>query len=177
MNEKIQTFVKLLKEYNSHTNIYSKNAYDKLNFHILDSINLAEIIKNKNHAIFDFGSGSGLPAIPIAITNPKNKIYAIESKSRKTSFLSLVKQQLQIENLTIVNKNIFEWVPPTQPKIITAKAFSSLEKITKIIKKLNLKKVTLIIPISYKQTSIYMNYLNTEILTIGSFYYSVTKYD
>ena len=80
---KIEKYIKLLKEYNEHTNIYSKNAYDKLNFHIEDSQEIAKIIKNTKQTIIDIGSGSGLPSIIIAIENPNNKVIAVESKSRK----------------------------------------------------------------------------------------------
>ena len=39
--DKINTYIKLLKEYNKITNIYSKRAYDKLEFHIQDCYHLA----------------------------------------------------------------------------------------------------------------------------------------
>ena len=63
--------------------------------------------------MFDFGSGSGLPSIPMAINNPKNTIYAVESKKQKKSkFLDHVKKQLNLDNLIIINSNIYEWTAP-----------------------------------------------------------------
>ena len=89
--EKIKTYCEALKVYNQTTNIYSKNAYDKLPFHIQDGVTLATLIGNNKKRVLDIGSGSGLPAVIIAIINPKNHVTAVESKSRKTIFLDQIK--------------------------------------------------------------------------------------
>ena len=44
VHEKVQQYIDLLKEYNETTNIYSKKSYDILDYHIADSLNLAELI-------------------------------------------------------------------------------------------------------------------------------------
>ncbi|MBH38454.1 16S rRNA (guanine(527)-N(7))-methyltransferase RsmG [bacterium] len=169
--KKLETYIKLLKDYNEHTNIYSKKAYDVLEFHIQDSLTLAKIITNSPTTLFDFGSGSGLPSIPIAIQNDQNTIYAIESKSRKTRFLKTVKQELNLNNISIVHQNLFEWTPLKSPHIITAKAFASLEKIETIIKKLHLKNVTIYIPISKNQQEIYKNNKSVTFVTNNNYVY------
>ena len=46
IHEKIKQYIDLLKEYNETTNIYSKKSYDILDYHIADSLNLAEFIKD-----------------------------------------------------------------------------------------------------------------------------------
>ena len=171
MNDTINNYINELKHYNEKINIYSKKAYDLLDFHINDSITLASIIENKPKIIFDFGSGSGLPAIPIAITNPQNTVYAIESKSRKTHFLNHIKTTLKLTNLTIITKNLFEWNPPEKPHIITAKAFASLEKIEFITKKLALKNSTLYIPISKAQKEMHAKNTSISFIEKNSFIY------
>ncbi|MFT5171408.1 MAG: 16S rRNA (guanine527-N7)-methyltransferase, partial [Candidatus Marinamargulisbacteria bacterium] len=130
MKTKIDQFIDLLKAYNMHTNIYSEKAYDKLPFHIDDSKVLAGLISNKPLTVFDFGSGSGLPSAIIAILNPNNTVYAIESKSRKSKFLCQVAESLSLTNYKIVNQNIIEFARESRPKpdIITAKAFGPIEK-------------------------------------------------
>tara|TARA_B100000427_G_scaffold207332_1_gene172607 strand:+ start:1628 stop:2167 length:540 start_codon:yes stop_codon:yes gene_type:complete len=170
-SDSLKTYINLLQDYNTHTNIYSKASYDKLDFHTKDSLTLAKIITNSNQTIFDFGSGSGFPAIPIAIQNKNNKVYAIESKSRKTNFLTTVKETLELSNLIIVNKNLFEWIPIETPTIITAKAFSSLEKIETIAKKLKLKNLSIYIPISKKQQKTYKSLKNISFISKNNFLY------
>ena len=175
MNETIKIYIELLKTYNAHTNIYSKKAYDTLEFHINDSITLANLIQNKPLTIVDCGSGSGLPAIPIAILNNNNTIYAVESKSRKTRFLNHVKQELKLTNITIITQNIFEWTPPKKIDIITAKAFSGLDKLDLIIKKLSLKNSILYIPISKKQQEQYQDNKTVSFINKNNYLYLTKK--
>ena len=171
MNQ-IEHYIQLLKDYNTTTNIFSKQAYDKLDFHINDCITLSKLITNKELTIFDFGSGSGLPSIPIAITNPKNKVYAIESKSRKTTFLTKVKDTLNLTNLTVITQNLFEWKAPCKPHIITAKAFAPLDKINRLYNKFKGRNTFILIPISKNQAEIYAKDNNISIIEINSFFYA-----
>lgn len=151
--KQIDTYITLLKAYNETTNIYSKSAYDKLDFHIKDCINLAELSGNKDQVITDFGSGCGLPSIILAIFCPLSRIVAIESKSRKTKFLEIVKKELNLTNLEIITQNIHEWIHHTNPQsdIITSKAFAPIEKALPIAKKIAKKRSFYITPISYTQ--------------------------
>tara|TARA_B100001094_G_C18074629_1_gene741953 strand:- start:633 stop:1163 length:531 start_codon:yes stop_codon:yes gene_type:complete len=171
MNQ-IDHYIKLLKDYNKTTNIFSKQAYDKLDFHINDCTTLSKLITNKKLTIFDFGSGSGLPSIPIAILNPKNIIYAIESKSRKTTFLNIVKDTLNLTNLNIVTQNLFEWKAPCKPNIITAKAFAPLDKINRLYNKFKTKNTFVLIPISKNQAEIYTKDNSISIIEVNSFFYA-----
>jgi 16S rRNA (guanine527-N7)-methyltransferase len=150
---KIEKYIKLLKEYNEHTNIYSKNAYDKLNFHIEDSQEIAKIIKNTKQTIIDIGSGSGLPSIIIAIENPNNKVIAVESKSRKIKFLSDCKEKLDLKNYTVITENINEYIHKEKPKadVVTAKAFGAYEKCYKLTLRIKKMGTRLIVPISANQ--------------------------
>ncbi|NDC82095.1 hypothetical protein EB093_00315 [bacterium] len=145
----ISAFKELLYAYNEHTNIYSKTAYTHLDFHIENSIRISNHLPTACSNIVDIGSGSGLPAIPLSLTTPTVTITAIESKSRKTRFLSHVKQTLSIENLHIKTSDINEYLraAPT-PDCFTAKAFAPLHKILNILIPTLKRDTWLIIPIS-----------------------------
>lgn len=149
----IETYISLLKTYNETTNIYSKSAYDKLEFHINDCINIAELCENKEQLITDLGSGSGLPSIILAIFCPLSSIQAVESKNRKTKFLEIVKKELNLINLEIITQNIHEWIHHSKPQadIITSKAFAPIEKALPIAKRIAKKRSLYITPISYTQ--------------------------
>jgi 16S rRNA (guanine(527)-N(7))-methyltransferase RsmG len=172
-NSSHEQYKNLLKTYNEHTNIYSKNAYDHLEKHILDSITLAKIIGNKPSTLFDFGSGSGLPSVLIALENPKLQVYAIESKSRKTKFLDLVKEALHLQNFHVINENINEFIHKTnlKPRYITAKAFGPPEKILSFATKINHAKPTIYIPISEAQAKDYSLISNARIIHQNNFIY------
>ncbi|MCP4051288.1 MAG: 16S rRNA (guanine(527)-N(7))-methyltransferase RsmG [bacterium] len=158
--DRIKTYTDLLKDYNETINIYSKSSYDKLNFHILDSINIANLISNKPYRVVDFGSGSGLPAVIISIINPQNKVQAFESKQKKCTFLEKVKKALDLKNLQIVNRNIYEYKlkHDLTADFYTAKAFAAPEKVTRLASSVAKTKAGLIIPVSKKQ---YLSLKNT----------------
>jgi len=150
----IQRYISLLKDYNELTNVYSKKAYDSLPFHVNDSLTLASLIGNKALTVVDMGSGSGLPSIIIALTNPNNTLIALESKSRKTVFLEKVAKALGLSNYNVVNQNIMEYCQNRKKAadIITAKAFGPLSKSLLLAKKLAKKGGHLYVPISAKQS-------------------------
>ena len=171
-----EDYITHLKEYNTHTNIYSKNAYAQLDTHIKDSLTLATIIGNQGCTLFDFGSGSGLPSVCIAIKNPNNQVYAIESKSRKTRFLDLIKTELNLNNFHVINQNINEFIhkTPLKPSIITAKAFGSPEKIIAFAKKIKSNCPKIYIPISARQAkTLTIEYPHSKVIEKNTFLYLV----
>jgi len=172
-NPLIKRYIDLLKEHNGHTNVYSKNAYDKLPFHIQDSINLSEYIKPGQNVI-DMGSGSGLPSIILAILCPKNKIYAVESRGRKAAFLNIVQSELALDNLTVVNLNINEYFrQDIRCDVFTAKAFAPYDKVIKIASRIANPGNKLYIPISKVQHDMIkqLNIKNVEMIQKGEEYF------
>ena len=153
----IERYISCLKAYNETTNIYSKKSYDKLEFHIEDSLKLASIIGNTETLVYDFGSGSGLPSIPIAIANPNNSVVAFESKSRKSNFLEHVADQLGLTNYTVMHENIVEHGRNSieTSDVITAKAFCPYERIDQYTKYFIKDGTRLYLPISQTQYDVY----------------------
>ena len=154
----ISRYIALLKRYNQHTNIYSAKAYDHLPFHIENCQELATIIGDETHTIVDMGSGSGLPAIILAICLSNSSVFAVESKSRKTRFLTQVKNDLNLTNLTVINEDINVVIhnKTLKPSIITAKAFAPYNKVIQLSQKMVSQKkrplqTTLYIPMSELQ--------------------------
>lgn len=155
-------FAEALKSYNNSINIYSSSAYDKLGFHIQDSINLANLVGNKRQNIVDFGSGSGLPSVMLAIENTESNVFAIESKKKKRDFISRIKSDLNIHNLHVYEGDIDSFLKSFKNKkihCITAKAFASLDKIELILKRNRAVVNEVFIPISKNQVDSMYNHL------------------
>ena len=108
-------FFNLYKEYNSHTNISSiREKADVYKKHFEDSLaSLKHILSHYNSEknskrvleILDLGSGGGFPAIPLAIAlknHPQLRITALDSNNKKTKFIELVKENLKLEKLSII---------------------------------------------------------------------------
>ena len=153
-NPQIEAYTQLLKEGNERLNLYSTQAYDKLPFHIQDCINIASFIGNKPVTVLDMGSGAGLPSVIIAIQNPKNTVYAVESKHKKHHFLVDVQNQLRLPNYHPICDDIHHILhqDTIHPHFITAKAFAPYPKLLKICALASLKNnPTLIVPFSRVQ--------------------------
>lgn len=59
--------------------------------------------------LMDVGTGPGLPGIPLKILFPKEKIILAEGVQKRVDFLKDVRDQLQLENLPIIGRNINPW--------------------------------------------------------------------
>tara|TARA_B100001559_G_scaffold161376_1_gene135460 strand:+ start:1327 stop:1917 length:591 start_codon:yes stop_codon:yes gene_type:complete len=131
---KINIFINLALEFNKTHNIFSRKEHDEVyKKDILDCEPLVKRIKN-NTKILDLGSGGGFPGILLAITKPKSQISLIESSSKKCFFLRSVADKLALKNTTIINKKIEPNNNIGVFDIITARAFASIDRITKLTK-------------------------------------------
>ncbi len=117
IKEKIEKFVKILKEVNKRINLISKRDIEKIyEKHITESLFYLEILKGKK--IVDIGSGAGFPGIVLAIVKKDFELYLIERNQKKSEFLRKVKRELNLLNVKIYNcdlkdfeeKNEFEFV-------------------------------------------------------------------
>lgn len=154
--ERVSGYVSELLTYNERTNVYSKSAYEKLPFHVADSVTLALDIRDGRAAqrgVLDLGSGSGLPSVIIACVNPELPVFAVESKSRKTRFLTHAARRLGLENYTPLTQNVNElsrsWYFDVD--VVTAKAFKPLPEVGPIGAKCILGDAQLLVPISEAQ--------------------------
>lgn len=161
IEKKYLRYVNLLKDYNSNINIFSANAYEKLGFHIQDSVNIASILPTETQRVVDFGSGAGLPAVMIASERPAINVVAIESKEKKRKFIELTKVEYHLNNLTVFQGDIDSYLKSNTSYIdyVTAKAFSSYENVRGYLRRHRINYGNIIIPISQKQLeTVYRKY-------------------
>jgi len=102
-----ETYEMILREKNKKFNLVSNSSIEKIWLaHFLDSILIADIIDLSDSRILDFGSGGGFPGIPLKIIFPSMELYCIESKRKKALFLKLLKQELELPEITIINSRL-----------------------------------------------------------------------
>ena len=118
----------LLKRWSQAFNLSGiKDLNDMVVKHVLDSVSIVPFLKGEK--IIDVGSGAGFPGIPIAILLPNISFFLLDSNGKKVSFLTEIKSQLQLNNVTIVNDRVEKHVPVSPYDMVVCRAFSSLEKI------------------------------------------------
>jgi 16S rRNA (guanine527-N7)-methyltransferase len=101
-------FCKLLLEANESTNLVSKTDSKKLlTRHVADSlmfaINSPFSILNSQLKWADIGSGAGFPVFPLCFYFKEMKFFAIESRKKRSEFLEMVKQKLELQNLDVIH--------------------------------------------------------------------------
>ncbi|MBR0212124.1 MAG: 16S rRNA (guanine(527)-N(7))-methyltransferase RsmG, partial [Alphaproteobacteria bacterium] len=111
IEEKFIKYENLLKEWSTRMNLVAPSTLNDIQTrHIKDSAQLADFIP-KNVKIIDMGSGAGFPGVVLAILGWD--VTCIESIGKKAKFLSALKQELDLPNLTIVNDRIEKFLSKT----------------------------------------------------------------
>src|SRR5205085_7821194 len=89
MNPLISVYQRLLLTWNEKINLIGPEAKEHLDEHIAEALAAAEILKPSGD-VLDFGSGGGLPAIPMAIVSPGATFHLVEADQKKWAFLKHV---------------------------------------------------------------------------------------
>lgn len=132
--QKLDLFREIFEEYNSHTNLMSKNDLPKIwSKHIPDSLGINLFFEKYGmpKSVIDIGSGGGFPSVPVAVVYEQINVTAVDSISKKVRFLNIAKEKLELSNYTPVcdrienlhknHKNSFD--------VVTSRAVADLSKI------------------------------------------------
>ena len=131
----LNTFLQELERWNRVHNLTSvEGEQASIDLHLIDSIAILpimrEFLSSAQVQIADFGSGGGLPAIPIAIAQPDWGVSLIEAVRKKTAFLQNVKGKLGLTNASIYSDRV-EQVATQEPgkyDAVISRAFTSLDR-------------------------------------------------
>lgn len=80
------TYRRELLKWNAKVNLIGPEATAHLDEHLAEAIAAAEILRPEGD-VMDFGSGGGLPAIPMAIVSPGARFHLVEADQKKWAFL------------------------------------------------------------------------------------------
>lgn len=131
--DQILTFIAMMQKWNRTYNLTAlKDVSAVLEQHILDSLtvipNLDAYFQAKNITspkILDVGSGAGLPGVVLAIMKTNYEICCLDAVEKKTAFVSAVKGQLGLKNLSSKHARV-EQLEPVQADIVISRAFASI---------------------------------------------------
>ena len=101
-----------------HTNltriIEKEDVYLK---HFYDSILVTKYFDFNNcSSLLDIGTGAGFPGVVLALLFPNIKVTLLDSNSKKTTFLELLKEKLNINNIEIVHARAEDYAKLNQEK-------------------------------------------------------------
>jgi 16S rRNA (guanine527-N7)-methyltransferase len=85
---KFDAYLSLFVRWNARINLSSvRDPEEILVRHFVESITCARALPSNISTLLDFGSGGGLPGIPIALSRPEIAVTLAESQGKKAAFL------------------------------------------------------------------------------------------
>ena len=107
--------------------------------HILEVCASIRLIDPQVSAIWDLGSGLGVPGIPLKIFRPDLQIVLVESGRRKVHFLETVIAELALAQATVDHRRIEDLPPCTEGVLLTGRAIERMESLFPTILQLGAK--------------------------------------
>ncbi len=93
--QRLTVYAALLQMWNSKINLTAiRNEDGILHRHLMEGAFAASLMPAGVQTVLDFGSGGGIPGIPIAILKPELTITLAESSAKKSAFLREVARQI-----------------------------------------------------------------------------------
>lgn len=125
--DKLLAYLALLIKWNKAYNLTAvRNPDEMVSRHLLDSLSVAPFVAEAGDHWLDVGSGGGMPGIPLAILFPQAHFTLLDGNGKKTRFLTQVKLELGLPNLTVVHSRVEDFKPEQPFDGICSRAFSSL---------------------------------------------------
>lgn len=101
-------YYEFLNEWNTSVNLVSGRDLKRFTeYHILDSLKVASVFDfSVVRTMMDFGSGSGVPGIPLAIAFPGIETTLVESRKKRFTFLDTACASIPVPNARAVHSRI-----------------------------------------------------------------------
>ena len=118
-------YVALLDKWNSAYNLTSiRDPQEMLIKHVLDSLVVAPYLTGQR--FIDVGTGPGLPGVLLAIYYPDKDFTLLDSLGKRIRFLTQVKMQLKLQNITPIQSRVEDHQPVLGYDGVISRAFASL---------------------------------------------------
>jgi 16S rRNA (guanine527-N7)-methyltransferase len=123
--EQLMDYLALMAKWNGVYNLTSlRDPLQMVTHHLLDSLAAVPAFKDAKN-VLDVGAGGGLPGIVLAIARPDIKVSLIDTVHKKTAFLTQVKAELGLSNVTVYTMKVQD-LHAGPFDVITSRAFADL---------------------------------------------------
>ncbi len=99
-DQKLSRYREELLRWTEKINLIGPEARRNLDAHIEEALRAAAILQPEGE-VLDFGSGGGLPAIPMAIASPGARFYMVEVDQKKWAFLKHIVRECELNSLVL----------------------------------------------------------------------------
>jgi len=128
--EKLLDYLALLHKWNAVYNLTAvRDPSQMLTQHLLDCMATVPAFASAQR-LLDVGSGGGLPGVVIATWAQQNApamhVHLIDTVHKKTAFLTQVKAELGLRNMTVHTGRVEQFEMNEKCDVITSRAFAEL---------------------------------------------------
>jgi 16S rRNA (guanine527-N7)-methyltransferase len=122
----LMEFLALLSKWNAVYNLTAvRDPAQMVTQHLLDSLAAVPAFEDAKN-VLDVGAGGGLPGIVLAIARPDMRVSMIDTVHKKTAFLTQVKAELGLKNVTVHTARVEQLQVAEKFDVITSRAFAEL---------------------------------------------------
>ncbi len=123
-------YLALLVKWNAVYNLTAvRDPAQMITQHLLDTLAAVPAFAGANN-VLDVGAGGGLPGIVLAICgatqSPSLRVTMVDTVHKKTAFLTQVKAELGLHNVTVHTGRVEQMPAPQLFDVITSRAFADL---------------------------------------------------
>jgi 16S rRNA (guanine527-N7)-methyltransferase len=123
---KLMDYLALMFKWNSVYNLTSlRDPMQMVTHHLLDSLAAVPAFAGAAR-VLDVGAGGGLPGIVLAIVRPDMSVSMIDTVHKKTAFLTQVKAELGLANVTVYTMRVEQLQVSDKFDVVTSRAFADL---------------------------------------------------
>ena len=119
-------YLALLSKWNGVYNLTAvRDPAQMVTQHLLDSMSAVPAFAAAEN-VLDVGAGGGLPGLVLAILRPDIQVSLIDTVHKKTAFLTQVKAELGLSNVTVHTARVEQLQVEKKFDVITSRAFAEL---------------------------------------------------
>jgi 16S rRNA (guanine527-N7)-methyltransferase len=134
--KQFEKLLHLLPLLNQKVNVISRKDIEFLEErHILHSLAIAKLFRfNSGSRVLDVGTGGGFPGIPLALMFPEAAFTLVDSIGKKISLVREIAEELEIRNVTLVNRRMEEL--NVEVDFVVSRAVSAFPKLNQWTRRL-----------------------------------------
>lgn len=103
----LSTYCRLVAQWNRAYNLIGVRTLPEIvPRHLLDSLVLSSFLPPDARRILDFGTGAGLPGLPLAVVHPERQFVLLDRSRKKTRFVRQAKLELDLPNVEVVTGEV-----------------------------------------------------------------------
>jgi len=124
LETRVRAYREILLKWTERINLIGPEARRNIDEHIQEALEAARVLQPSG-LVLDFGSGGGLPAIPMAIASPDATFYLCEVDQKKWSFLKRAVRECALNSLVLgdrLQRALETLDPDVRFRLVTSRA-------------------------------------------------------